>query len=272
MNVIRKIEIEQEEKNKMLKMYNEDKMSLQKIANTTGFSIATVHRILTEMNYIPRNNREQALKYAFNENYFENIDCEHKAYWLGYICADATIYNQTKTDSGILKFEMKKQDEELIFKFKEDIHSNHPIKYYTNKHFKGYRSARLVLRSNEMVQDLAKYGVTANKSLVLNFPEQLISNQYVGAFIRGYFDGDGSLCLYSNEVFDIKIIGTENFLNTIKDVIQIKCRISNPKSKAYELRISSNEERKKFLIFIYKNATVYLQRKYDRFQLFLQKH
>lgn len=256
----------------MLKMYNEDKMSLQKIANATGYGVATVHRVLKEMNYTPRSNREQALKYTFNEDYFEDIDSEHKAYWLGYICADGTIFNRTQTDSAILKFEMKQKDEELAYKFKEDINSTHPIKYYSNKHFEGYQSARLVLKSNKVVNDLNKYGIGAKKSLTLTFPKQLINNPYIGAFIRGYFDGDGSLCLYKDGIFDIKIIGTEEFLTTIKEITQIRCRISNPKSNAFELRISSNEERKKFLTFIYKDATVYLQRKYDRFQLFLQKH
>ena len=27
-------------------------------------------------------------KYSFNEHYFDNIDCQEKAYWLGFFAAD----------------------------------------------------------------------------------------------------------------------------------------------------------------------------------------
>ena len=71
---------------------------------------------------------------------------------------------------------------------------------------------------------------------------------------------------------DIKILGTKKFLEDIKSIVGIQCRISNPKSNIYELRISKNSERKKFLTFIYKDATIYLKRKYDRYNLFMQKY
>lgn len=266
--------IKNEDRLKMLKMYNEERTSIKKIAEHFNVAISTVHRILNQLNYTPRNNREQALKYSFNEDYFENIDNEHKAYWLGYICADGTIYEKTQTDSGILKLEMKKSDEELAQKFKIDVESTHSIKYYTNKHYKGYIAARLVLKSNKTILDLAKYGVEAKKSLTLQFPEQLVTSKFVNAFIRGYFDGDGSIGKgdIKNNPYDIRILGTREFLQTIQQIINIKCRISKPKGQIYELRISARDERKKFLTFIYKDATVYLQRKYDRYQEFMQKY
>lgn len=256
----------------MLKMYNEDKMSLVKIAKSENFCVSVVHRALKELGYKPRSSREQALKYSCNDGYFHTIDSEHKAYWLGYICADGTIYEKTNTDSGTLKIETKKLDEEIVLKFKQDLQCTHPIKHYSNKYFEGYECSRLVIKSNDLINDLAQFGIKSKKSTSLTFPKEIINNQYINAFIRGYFDGDGSICLYSRGEFDIKILGTEQFLNTIKDICQIKCKISKPKGNIYELRISSNQERKKFLTFIYKDATIYLQRKYDRFQLFLQKH
>lgn len=272
MNVIGS-KIEQNRKEKMLKMYNEDKLSLQKIAEKEGIHISTVHKILKELNYVPRNNIEQAKRYSFNENYFEDVDCEHKAYWLGYICADGTIYEKTSTDSAILKIEMKKDDEEIAQKIKEDLDSNHPTKYYGNKLYPNYQSARLVLRSNKMIQDLHNFGIGAKKSLTLEFPNKMVNNKYVGAFIRGYFDGDGSICLPTKQrPLDIRILGTKQFLESIQKVCDIKCTISKPKGNIFELRITSTEMNKKFLTFIYKDATVYLQRKYDKVQLYLQTH
>lgn len=268
-----KKEFNQKEKEEMLKMYNEDKMSLQKIADKKGICISVVHRVLKELNYIPRTNREQALKYTFDENYFENIDSEHKAYWLGYICADATIYEKTNTDSGILKIEMKKDDQEIAEKIKLDLKSNHPIKYYGNKYYPTYQCARVVFKSNKLIQDLHKYGIGAKKSLTIQFPIQLIDNNYVGAFIRGYFDGDGSISLPTqHRSLDVRILGTKQFLETIKEICKIDCTISKPKGAIHELRITATEMKIKFLTFIYKDATLYLQRKFDKVQIFLNKH
>lgn len=261
-----------EEKNKMLKMYEKEKKSIATISKELNHSISAVNKSLKELNYTPRNNREQALKYFFNENYFKTIDCEHKAYWLGYICADATIYNKTNTDSGILKIETKKEDEEIVQKFKQDIDSTHNIKHYKNKHFDNYECSRLVLKSNKLVENLQLYGIGSNKSLTLQFPNNMKQSQFLNAFIRGYFDGDGSICLYSTGIFDIKILGTKSFLEDIKTLTNIQCRISQPKGNIYELRISKNKERKKFLTFIYKNSTIHLQRKFERYKLFMQKY
>ena len=36
-------------------------------------------------------------KKKYNENYFENIDTEDKAYFLGFICSDGCIENNKKT-------------------------------------------------------------------------------------------------------------------------------------------------------------------------------
>jgi intein/homing endonuclease len=40
-------------------------------------------------------------------------------------------------------------------------------------------------------------GMVPNKSLVLKFPD--IPKEMYRHFIRGYFDGDGSLCLHINK-------------------------------------------------------------------------
>lgn len=35
------------------------------------------------------------LDYSLNEHYFDNIDCDEKAYWLGFLFADGAISNNT---------------------------------------------------------------------------------------------------------------------------------------------------------------------------------
>ena len=54
-----------EEKNKMLEMYEKEKKSIATISKELNRSISAVNKSLKELNYTPRNNREQALKYFF---------------------------------------------------------------------------------------------------------------------------------------------------------------------------------------------------------------
>lgn len=272
MRKIKKKLFTEEDKSNILNLYNKERFSIHKIGEVYNVSDSTIQKILKSLGYSPRTNREQALKYSFNEKYFDTIDSENKAYWLGYICADGTIYKKDTQNSGTLKIETKLDDKELVEKFRTDIGSNHNIKIYGNKYFPGYKSARLVLKSNHLIETLDKYGISACKSLTISFPSLMEKNIYCNAFIRGYFDGDGSICLYKTGIFDIKIAGTKQFLEKIREITNIKARISLPKSKIYELRISSNLEREKFLSYIYKDSTIYLNRKYKRYQQFLKKY
>lgn len=44
-----------------------------------------------------------------------------------------------------------------------------------------------------MLNDIKKYNLGPNKTYIdFKFPLDEIPKQYIGAFIRGYFDGDGS--------------------------------------------------------------------------------
>ena len=53
-------------------------------------------------------------KYNFNEHYFDNIDCQEKAYWLGFFAADG--YNHRS--KGCIEFRLHRQDREILERFK----------------------------------------------------------------------------------------------------------------------------------------------------------
>jgi hypothetical protein len=59
--------------------------------------------------------------------------------------------------------------------------------------------AKLLIRNSKLWEDLNKWGCVPNKSLILKFPDSEIFNNdesLILSFIRGYFDGDGSLGYY----------------------------------------------------------------------------
>lgn len=69
--------------------------------------------------------------YYHNENYFEVIDNEHKAYWLGFMFADGYISNRDDTyGEDQFGISLAKEDIQTLYQFKQDINSTNPIHEY----------------------------------------------------------------------------------------------------------------------------------------------
>ena len=228
------------------------------------------------MNVKMRDNHENNVNF-FNEEYFDIIDNEHKAYWLGFIYADGYVIPPIKHHHGKLGILLHQRDEEILQKFKEDLKFRGNINYYKQRTSYSLFStpcARIVLTSNRIYNSLVEKGVVCNKSLVLNFPsEQQVPSHLLRHFIRGYLDGDGSITHGSlqktgNRDYTIKFCGTKEFLNGIQNFLNIKLALyRKPEHKkqnknTFCLTIGGNLQVKKILKSIYKDATIYLERKY----------
>ena len=132
-------------------------------------------------------------KIKVNDYYFSSINSEHKAYWLGFLYADGNI-SKRKNE---ITLTLKKSDYKHLQKFIDDLEIQKSVSFYTIKSgkFKGKESCSVGFSSNIMKQDLILYGCTPNKSLTLEFPNKAIFKDpdLIRHFIRGYFDGDGSV-------------------------------------------------------------------------------
>ena len=62
-------------------------------------------------------------KYHVNSNYFDTINTEGKAYWLGFLFADAAVH--PNRPSVALSLAMR--DVDHLKKFKRYLNSGHPI-------------------------------------------------------------------------------------------------------------------------------------------------
>lgn len=84
-----------------------------------------------------------------------------------------------------------------------------------------------------MFEDLIKQGCIPNKSLVLTFPNKhQVPENLINHFIRGYFDGDGSISYGIRERYSVRkkqnvkrlsvsaqFIGTKEMLAVIDDYV-----------------------------------------------------
>ena len=99
--------------NLVIERYNELK-NLKKVAKSFGVSLRPIKRILNKNNIELTNRR-----FNVNHSYFNVIDSEDKAYWLGFLFADGCV-RKTKTGSQVvLKLSVK--DENHLIKFKNDL-------------------------------------------------------------------------------------------------------------------------------------------------------
>lgn len=121
---------------------------------------------------------------------FKSINNQNTAYWLGFLAADGSVYKKKHQ----LMIGLSRKDREHLEKFKIFIESNSEIKdrdMICSTNGKSYPSSLIYISSKELIDDLAKYSIVANKSNQnINFL-QYIPEQYKMHFVLGYFDGDG---------------------------------------------------------------------------------
>ena len=196
---------------------------------------------------------------------FEKIDTEEKAYWLGFLYADGCVsFSESKVELSLAE-----KDLHHIEKFKAFMGVNNKICYREKS-----KAYRISFRSEKCKNDLIDKGCTPRKSLTLNFPtEQQVPTYLIKHFIRGYFDGDGWFT-NTDSCFQVGIIGTQNFLQGFLDTvnnINIQNKIFNVhrENGAKRYIFGARQDVTNFLNWIYKDAAVYLDRKYEAYQDFI---
>ena len=216
-------------------------------------------------------------KYFVDHNFFDVIDTEEKAYILGFFYADGCNHWRDHSITMVLE----EKDGYMLKKINEIMHNEHPISFkdMSNKHDFGYNykdQYNLILNSFRISTILDMRGMYPNKSLILTFPRWLNPSLY-NHFLRGVYDGDGSVYMRHKKsggtAVNLTITSTENFCKGVMDICAKYLNINphiydsschNGITKVFTL--SGNIVTKKFLDWLYKDATIYLQRKYDRYK------
>ena len=172
-------------------------------ANKYGVKNQSLTKYLKDLNLYDES-RKGVNKKAYNEHFFDVIDTEEKAYWLGFIFADGYIYSSpldTSKKRIDWNFELctKGDDKEHMEKFAKAIGYNKEL-HVTKADKYGHTRCRVCLSSEILWRQLNSLGCTPRKSLTLKFPDEDIfkSKDLIRHFIRGYFDGDGCIS-YANK-------------------------------------------------------------------------
>lgn len=262
-----------EQKEKIVKLYVENKLSTTKIGKIMGCNYNKICHILDEFGIKRVNNGQR--KYHLNEKYFDNIDTPNKAYVLGLFFADGCNF----PPKGTACISLQESDKKLLEDISKEIESNNPLKIIdqsnrkSEKNYSYNNMCTLNMNSRHLCNSLEKLGAVRNKSLVLEFPN--IPKDLYSHFVRGYYDGDGSVYRYikneNNKRITLTITSTENFCEKIKDIVEkelgIYCGIYDASCHNGITKVASitGTSAIKLMNWMYKDADLYLQRKYDRY-------
>lgn len=211
----------------VLRLFKEGK-SFREIERITGINRKRASRFVQEKGYtvIKRGTTGSKRKIKFDETKFQSIDTEEKAYWLGFLYADASI---TSGDRFVLEFSQK--DREVLERFKLFMDTNVEIKYKeVNLNGKVYGAYRIQIHSKKLCEQLIVLGCTPRKSLTKTFPS--LPEEYVLPFIAGYFDGNGTVVQRSNgSWYGLISTGSENFAESLANVMQSSYRKDKRKDR-----------------------------------------
>jgi intein-encoded DNA endonuclease-like protein len=117
------------------------------------------------------------------------------------------------------------------------------------------------------------------KTHILKFPtEEQIPSYLHNHFIRGYFDGDGCICVKkvnTKHTASFSLEGNEMFITHVQEMLVKNCNLNmnkmyyrHPEKKtSISLRYFGRKQVKLICTYLYKNSSIYLERKFQKFQL-----
>ena len=266
--------VSEEIKQKIIEDYKNN-ISLRNLEKKYNVSRSTISSYLEKID-IKKIKGNHYRKYFHDEDFFEKIDSEEKAYWLGFMFADGYIVdNEKRYGQDAFGLALAKDSIDSLEKFKKSIKATNPITWDTSK--KGSQpQGRLLMRSQKTVNDLIDKGCVKQKSLILQPPKN-IPDDLIRHFIRGFFDGDGSLIKYERTknsiAYSINITSTYEMVKWIKQVFQIgQIFPEKRREQTWYFTVDGNQQVIKLYHYLYDEATIWMDRKYNRFQELLNKY
>lgn len=213
-------------------------------------------------------------KHTLDETYFDNIDTERKAYWLGFLWADGSVSKTAPRCAGYnrLTLTQKVTEKQHLQLFLTNINANYNLYYKQDTNVYSVH-----INSRHMCEALLNlgYGTKDKRIHIPKIPKTLMHH-----FIRGYFDGDGCLSVYQQhyKTYTINkqewsLTGNPTLLHEIKTILEtdanttptIKMKTYKRTDKAVGLRYGKKADIEQLYDYLYDNATIYLETKYNKF-------
>jgi len=216
--------------NTIIEEYNSGK-SCAFLSKKYNISSAIISKFLKKNGITVINRQNEQL--GLIKDIFSIINTEEKAYWLGFLYADGNI--------------------NIFYK-------------------KSVNACVITFKCKEMKKDLISLGCIPRKTWLINSIPN-IKEELKIHFIRGYFDGDGCITYGSSQKNGkrkvvINIVSNEKMLKSICNYFNETKIFSSKKNTNILLLRWYGDRAAEILNLMYENATIYLNRKYERYQIF----
>lgn len=257
--------------------YNILKLNIGQIAKNANTMTCVINRFLKKYGLLEEGKSIRIKKNSYNLRFFDVIDSPEKAYWLGFIYADGHVdlkYNH-------LGIKLQQNDKNHLVKFKNLIGDEalqiKCFSEYSSLDDKYHDKAELRINNKEIVEQIAQLGATSSKH---QHQIPFLTDTLIRHFIRGYFDGDGTLNInVTKENCAISFYGGPivlNFIATIFGKILYntftvrKIKTAN----VYALTIGGAIQTNALMHYMYydTNPQIYLERKYNKWYEFYSNY
>ena len=244
--------------------------TIAQLAEAIGCADSTIVRRFCKAGFKGRR-RGPPRTYDLDESYFEEIDTEEKAYWLGFLFADGSV-QQKIIGNWVLRLELQESDADHVQKFRQAIGSNAPIVPQTRQKCRGdkkHKSIYLDLCSIRLCRSLIKLGCIPCKTGIHGTPDIDIS--LYRHFYRGAVDGDGSIfAIPQIHAWRFELTAAPRFAKDFQDWL-IPCanvnktKLIQPKQskKVRAVRYTGGPQIERICELLYGDATIYLERKME---------
>jgi hypothetical protein len=200
-------------------------------------------------------------RYNHNKEAFKEINTEEEAYWLGFILADGC-----NTNGSQIRVDIK--DEGHLEKLAKLIYvdGDKPIGIRDLGFGSVYYFSCTI---NSVIENLNNHGIVPRKSMITKLPK--INENLYKHLIRGIFDGDGCLT-YSMDKnyrrYTFSIVGNKELMMSIYEQILKNTDITLGHGKMkmiYRVYKRGNQQIMQILDWLYKDSSIYLERKHNKF-------
>lgn len=225
-------------------------------------------------------------KYELNNFYFDDINVNHKAYFIGLLYADGCVKENRNEVSLMLNID----DKSIIEKLNSLIYKDKSVVNETCNRDNRKDLCGIKFYSKHVKESLISLGCVPNKTHKLVFPNWL-NHDLMSHMIRGYFDGDGYIGIIpdsrkkidgsnvNSESYKVSITGNDSFINGLEDYLRenygIRCS-SYTRNKQTPNIITIDVYRLRDLVKLYEvlyqdNDKFLIERKHQKFKTIINK-
>jgi hypothetical protein len=267
---------------KVCKLY-ESGLSASLIIEELDYIFSTEKSVLDILKSYGYNIKSKNDYVCLDEHYFDFIDNEEKAYFLGLLITDGWITKPKNKNMYDIGLSFKMEDRYLLEDYKKCINTDREIVdrrklNYSNK-LGDY--SQLIVSSNIMANTLKKYGVVENKSDKMKFQPCDIPDYLIKHIIRGMIDANGCIYIGSADNLIISMVGTYDMMEFINYYFWLRIGIkfnSNYKIDKkisfpfYETSYGDYNEVLKIYNHISDGMTIYMKRKWEKAKNWIDTH